>query len=315
MDCSSDIPVTVSAPAVTELGVLAQRALRQGRYGRIAAVFDRSLYAVFDDDWICIGSKAIGSGPLNVLCEGIAAGRFSRGQQIAITDTALLFANVKVTGLDVAPVWSPAPPPDWTKESLQAGILAVDRVWHVTPTEEGLAASGCVQFPPAPSRVLAAAMPGIAALKRLIEAGIGGHEAAPADGTDTIGLIGLGPGLTPSGDDLLSGALVALASLGFSDACAALWKVLCGHLDRTNDISAAHLRSAATGYAASALHEAIDAIMSGRIGRIAPALAAVSGIGHSSGRDAFAGALIVLRVVERCGNGAVQQAVAAARAA
>jgi hypothetical protein len=312
MDCGSDIPVTLSTPVVAEVGVLAHRALRRGRCGRIAAVFDRSLYAVFDDDWICIGSKAIGSGPLNVLCERIASVRLSPGQEIAITDTALLLADVKLTGFDVARVWSPAPPPDWTRESLHAGIFAVDATWHVTPTEEGLAASGCVQLPPAPSRVLTAAMPGVAALKRLIAAGLRGHEAAPADGADMIGLIGLGPGLTPSGDDLLGGALVALASLGFSDVCDALWKVLCGHLDCTNDISAAHLRSAASGYAAAALHEAIDATTSGRIDRIAPALAAVSNIGHSSGRDAFAGALIVLRTVERCGNGAVQQAIAAA---
>src|SRR5215203_3274191 len=146
MDCGSDSPVTTfeRPGAVTEVGVLARRALGHKRRGRIAAVFDRSLYAVFDDDWICIGSKAIGSGPLNVLCGGIALGRFSPGQEIAITDTALLLADVKLSGVDVAQVWSPAPPPDWTRESLHAGILAVDRLWHVTPMEEGLAASGCV---------------------------------------------------------------------------------------------------------------------------------------------------------------------------
>src|SRR5437762_3556126 len=121
MDCGSDIltmrpgaPERTGVRVVTEVGVLAHRTLRRKRRGRIAAVFERSLYAVFDDDWICIGSKAIGSGPLHVLCEGLAPRRLSPGQEIAVTDTALLVGDVRLTDLDAAPVWSPPPSPDWT---------------------------------------------------------------------------------------------------------------------------------------------------------------------------------------------------------
>jgi hypothetical protein len=299
---------------VVEVGALAHHILRRERRGRIAAVFDRSLYAAFGDDWICIGAKAIGSGPLHVLCEGIAAVRFSLGQEVVVEDSAILAGDVRLTGLDAAPVWSPKPSPDWTPETLRAGILAVDDAWHAAPAEEGLAASGCPQLPVAPSNVLAAAVPGIAALRQLIEAGLRGDKAAPADKEKIVGLIGLGPGLTPSGDDFLAGALLALASLGLSDMRDALWNTLRAHLDSTNDISVAHLRSAASGCAASALHEAIDATISGRIDNIAPALVAVSAIGHSSGRDAFAGALVVFRAVEACAlrGGATQPSAVAA---
>ena len=262
-------------------------------------MFDRSLYGVFGDDWICIGSKAIGSGPLHVLCDGNFSGWFSSGQDIAVADTALLVGEVRLIGLDAAPVWSPKPPPDWTHKTLRAGILAVDDAWRVAETEEGLAAFGCLQLPSAQTHVLAAAMPGIAALRRSIEAGLRGQTPVPADGEKIIELIGLGPGLTPSGDDFLAGALLALARLGLSIRAMHCGIVLRAHLDRTNDISAAHLRSAASGYAASALHEAIDATISGRTDQIAPALAAVSSIGHSSGRDAFAGAMVILRAVDR----------------
>jgi hypothetical protein len=298
MDCGSHI--STRAGAVVEVGVLAQRVLCSERRGRIAAVFDRSLYAVFGEDWICIGAKAIGSGPLHVQCEGIVFGWFSAGQDIVVADTALLVGDVRLNGLDAAPVWSPKPPPDWTLKTLRAGILAVDHAWRVAPTEEGLAASGCLQLPSVPTHVLAAAMLGITALRRSIEAGLRGHTPVPADGEKIIELIGLGPGLTPSGDDFLGGALLALARLDLCSSRDALWNSLRAHLDRTNDISAAHLRSAASGYAASALHEAIDATISGRTDLIAPALAAVSSIGHSSGRDAFAGAMVVLRAADNC---------------
>lgn len=283
---------------VVEVGVLASRVLGRKRHGMIAAVFDRSLYAVFGNDWICIGAKAIGSGPLHVLCEEVVAGRFSPGQDITVTDTALIAGEVRLTDLDAATIWSPNPPGGWTRETLHAGILAVDDAWRVAPTEEGLAASACAQLPPAPTHVVAAAMPAIAALRRSIEARLRGREPAPADEAKIVGLIGLGPGLTPSGDDFLAGALLALASLGLSHARDSLWNAVRAHLAHTNDISAAHLRGAASGYAASALHEAINVTISGRVADIAPALAALSGIGHSSGRDAFAGALAVLRTAD-----------------
>jgi hypothetical protein len=303
------------AGVVAEVGVLAHRVLRGKRRGRIAAVFDRSLYAVFDDDWICIGATAIGSGPLHVLCEGPVSDQFSPGQDILVVDTALVVGDVRLIGLDAAPVWSPKPPPDWTHRTLRAGLLAANGAWRVAPTEEGFAVFGCLQLPSSPTPVVAAAMPGVTALRRWIEAGFRGDQPAPTDGEKIIELIGLGPGLTPSGDDFLAGALLALARLGLSGPRDALWNVLRARLDRTNDISAAHLRSAASGYAASALHEAIDAAISGRTDQIAPALASLANIGHSSGRDAFAGALVVLRTVDGCtlrGGGTMRQSPIAA---
>jgi hypothetical protein len=284
--------------AVIEVGVLAHRALRSGRRGRIAAVFERSLYAVLDDCWICIGSKDLGSGPLHLLCKGIEPQRFSPGKGVAIVDRTILVDGMSFAGFETASVWAPPPSPDWTLGSLRTGLAAVDEVWPVLPIEQGLAASGGVQSPAQPSRVLAAAAPGLAALKALIEAGLRGQRCARRNYADIVALIGLGPGLTPSGDDLIGGALVALDSLSRLATRDALWRACRIHLGRTNEISAAHLRSAALGYAASVLHEAILAVIAGQVDRIKPALAALSKVGHSSGLDAFAGALMVLRAAE-----------------
>jgi hypothetical protein len=289
----------MNAPTATEIGVLARRVLRRQRRGRITAVFERCLYAVLGDEWICIGQNAIGSGPLHVLCAGIVPHRFPPGQEIAIVDATMKVGDVTLAGLDAAPVWTPAPPPAWTQESLRAGLAAVDDLWRISPAEEGLAAAGCSRSPVAPSRVLTAAAPGLGTLQRLIDASLGGNSRNLRDDLEIAGLIGLGPGLTPSGDDLLGGALVALASLGRDRTRDVLWNACRIHLERTGEISAAHLRCAARGYAASALHDAIHAAMSGRADLVAPAIAALSRIGHSSGRDAFAGALIVLRAVVR----------------
>jgi hypothetical protein len=292
------VPERVEDGAVIEVGVLAHRALRSGRRGVVAAVFERSLYAVLDGCWICIGAKDLGSGPLHLQCQGIEPQRFTPGKGVAIVDRTILVDDMPFSGLETASIWAPPPSPDWTLDSLQAGLTAVDEVWRFLPIEQGLVASGGVQSPARPSRVLAAAAPGLAAFKLLIEAGLRGQRCASRDYKGIVALIGLGPGLTPSGDDLLGGALVALGSLGRLATRDALWRACRAQLGRTNEISAAHLRSAALGYAAAALHEAIDATMSGQVERIKPALAALSRIGHSSGLDAFAGALMVLRAAE-----------------
>src|SRR4051794_10717628 len=265
--------------AVIEVGVLAHRGLRSGRRGRIVAVFERSLYAVLDDCWICFGSEEIGSGPLHLLCKEIEPRRFSPGQGMAILDRKILVDGMPFAGFETASVWAPPPSPDWTLDGLRTGLAAVDEVWPLVPIEQGLVASGAARVPARPSHVLAAAAPGLAALNGLIGAGLRGQRCARRDYAEIVALIGLGPGLTPSGDDLLGGALVALASVGRLATRDALWRACRAHLGRTNEISAAHLRSAALGYAASALHEAIHAVIAGQVDRIEPAVAALSRIG------------------------------------
>lgn len=159
------------------------------------------------------------------------------------------------------------------------------------PLDDGLAALGRTQTPDTLTVLHAAALPGVEALGRIVRGG----SVAASDSIALAELIGLGPGLTPSGDDLLIGALLALAALRRFNERDALWAVCRVHLDRTGDISRVHLEAAALGYGAAVLHDAINAVMGGDGNGIGPALAAVSAIGHTSGSDGFAGALVVLR--------------------
>ena len=149
---------------------------------------------------------------------------------------------------------------------------------------------GCAWPGGNPPALLRFATPGIAGLKDLL-----GEARDPLDPTELSGSIGLGPGLTPWGDDLIGGALIALAALGLRERRDVLWRHCVELLDRTNDISRAHLRSAALGFGSAALHNAIHAVMSGSVRNLRQALAALAAMGHTSGRDAFAGSLIVLR--------------------
>jgi hypothetical protein len=107
-------------------------------------------------------------------------------------------------------------------------------------------------------------------------------------------LIGLGPGLTPSGDDALAGAMIALhtfsqAALAARLAAWALPRAAAG----TGKISCAHLAAAAEGEGAGALHDVLAALSSPDAASLATCLDDVARIGHCSGWDALAGSAAV----------------------
>jgi hypothetical protein len=111
-----------------------------------------------------------------------------------------------------------------------------------------------------------------------------------------IPLVGLGPGLTPSGDDFLGGMMIALRAVNQTAVLSGLGSLVrkAGRR-RTNLISRAHLAAAADGLGAAALHAVLDDVLAGKARGMARHLDAVAGIGHTSGWDALAGAVTVLR--------------------
>ena len=57
------------------IGSIARRVLDGVRFGRVAEIFERSLYLDVNGDWICLADMALGSGPLIVSIEG----KYGRG--------------------------------------------------------------------------------------------------------------------------------------------------------------------------------------------------------------------------------------------
>ena len=107
-------------------------------------------------------------------------------------------------------------------------------------------------------------------------------------------LLGLGPGLTPSGDDYVGGAFFARARVAGGDARAhwarAAAAVRAHAPGRTHPISAALLGDLLDGDGPAPLHDLVGALARGA--PVAAALAAARRLvrlGHSSGWDMLAG--------------------------
>ncbi len=123
---------------------------------------------------------------------------------------------------------------------------------------------------------------------------------------DAIGLVGLGLGLTPSGDDLLGAFLYTIHVLdlthreivGLDREVIDAW--LCQARALTNKISFAILADHAHGDAAAPLHEFLYAALDGHsLEYLVRAAGRVSIIGQSSGWDMLAGVRCACAVVER----------------
>jgi hypothetical protein len=119
-------------------------------------------------------------------------------------------------------------------------------------------------------------------------------------------VLGLGPGLTPSGDDFLGAVFFALAHAprrGWAAMLPALEHTLlqaCGHSDQpntqpaTNPISAALLADLMRGRGYRVLHEWLSALQGGERAALASTGRALLALGASSGADLMSGVLLTL---------------------
>lgn len=242
------MPVPTSY-AASVAGRFARDALALGE-GEVCAAFRRSFYLRFPGErYACVGDASLGHGPLNAL----------------VGDPRIPALGDRVT-VSVASVWHPAAqePKAFSSKDIRV-------------PEEGL---GCLLLDQY-NALATHAQPALEALDEWLRHGLAVPDTAAA-------LIGLGPGLTPSGDDYLGGMLVALRAVSRDTQADALWRWLQPRLaTATSAISAAHLEAAAAGEAHEIVHEVLlDPSRAQELDRI----------GHCSGWDAYAGAAAVLRV-------------------
>ncbi|RVX43045.1 uncharacterized protein DUF2877 [Nonomuraea polychroma] len=121
-------------------------------------------------------------------------------------------------------------------------------------------------------------------------------------------LIGLGPGLTPSGDDVLAGLLVTLRHLGrATGADRAVWladwlgaTVTFDARTRTTPLSATLLHCAARGEASPEVLAVLRGVAGGQA--LDPALRRLRRLGHTSGADLAQGVAIGVHAVLALGG-------------
>lgn len=248
----------------------AARLLEGGGTPTVIAAFARSFYARdMAGRIVCIGGPGLGDGPLNALAAAAPA-----IPPVGMVLPALTFMLSRLE------IWQPAPAGLLQREGLRDRLAAI---MVAAPRGLAVAIPALLGTPVAsPDPFVAASVAPLLALRD--------WTGGPPPAALSL-LLGLGPGLTPAGDDALGGAAIALRALGRTEQADALAAWLADTAPAaTSEIAWAHLRAAARGEGSAALHLALAAL----IGGDAPDLAAIDAIGHSSGWDALAGAVAVL---------------------
>ena len=274
---------------------------------KIIGVFRRSLYVENTFGRIaCIGERGIGPGPLNALCEFSVNVDFTEiigvGSPVRLQNRLIrLGPKVKIDASRPM-AWEPEPLPDgWDLEFFPGNLSFLVQWIAGTGPRQGLA--------PLIAQVVSGeeishedafhkiSWGGITDFGHWLSYSLNGEKPLefPASARR---LVGLGPGLTPAGDDFWCGVMIALRAQGFKDILEKVsGAVLKLARERTNKISRAHMECAAGGQGAQALHETISAMGMADEARLRSALRELDKIGHSSGWDSLAGVVCVLESV------------------
>jgi hypothetical protein len=269
------------------------------------AAFTRSIYLQSPAGHIlCLCRSDLPMGPFSLSCdrwEPVAALGLQPGEPFRTqTGEALAGPGGLILALAGSALWRPPVP--LPAADLRPGLDSLRELCGRFLPDEGLAPllpwvlGGKEEFVDHPPLALALRDVGRQAMTCLRE-----WLAAPVSDRAEFSLdravhhlVGLGPGLTPSGDDLLGGAMLALNLAGRRDLLARLRESVLAAAQGTNRISAAYLEAAAEGCGSSVLHDAVNAIRtdSPDLGR---ALLGLGRMGHSSGWDALLGTVFIMR--------------------
>lgn len=223
----------------------------------------------------CLATEELDDAPRTVRVAWPDRAGLSAGHPVRVTGTTIDLRD-RLIELAAAARWFPQPADlgALPADALQRAAALLDPGPDPHPTSPfERASTGLVRS-------------GTAALAEAVRAGDHGRLATAA-----VRLVGLGAGLTPTGDDILTGLAVLLAQPGMllSPLLLPLREAIGGAARRTTAVSAATLTEALAGRARQRIHDLIRTFPAGRPEEISAAAAHVRRIGHSSGADLLTG--------------------------
>lgn len=234
-----------------ELGLGAQEVLAAGATGTVAAVFSKAAYLRLPAGLVALTTCEVPPGPIHARGD-IPLHRLAAGDAVTVD-------------LSGATVWRGTA---ITPTVLAAGAGTVLDVLARAPAS----ALADPAFEPRRDRA-----------ERCVDRG-------DLDGA-VDALAGLGPGLTPAGDDALAGLLLVAGAHDRGGAVGAADRA------RTNDIARAFLAWAARGQSIEPVHRLLAAGAGAGAGAASAALADLLRFGHSSGADLAFGLRLGLRTL------------------
>jgi hypothetical protein len=281
-------------------GCVASRILDNARRGRVVALFDSSFYIETEDGFVCVGNQSLSPCPLNLVTTAPPGTNWSASgmrldQNVNISNKAINVGNRFTFPVSGIRNWSPALLPSWRIADLEYGLECFRKACRNYAELDGLGflpVAGC--RPEQTFDTRGAAQRPIAVLREWLRALLRNPDNnSRLDLNAVKPLMGLGPGLTPSGDDFIGGVMLALNTMHEDKTCRLLWESIRRTIEEiTNPISYAHLKAASQEGGNSNIHLCLAAILQGSPTSIQNCLPGICQVGHTSGWDIMAGAML-----------------------
>ncbi len=291
--------VSPAAQAIL-IGTIAKREINNASFGRVTAVFERSIYIEVNSSWICLADASLGLGPLVVSIKSIYGrdwiNSFRVGRLVKFFSESIRIDDSIIISTKGVCSWVPSKASNWTKTSILVGLNALENFVESNIPDKGLGRF-IFEFPdrfPSSDESMAAEH-SIEILKNWVRQCFEIQMPIIPDKEAIASLIGLGPGLTPSGDDFLGGMLIALHICGEKLVKNNLYVQIESLIDSTGPVSSSHLNAAAYGEGSHSLHQILNMLLEGNEAYLEFGIDSINQIGHTSGWDALAGAVVVLR--------------------
>ncbi len=282
------------------VGIGAWRTIEKQTSTEVISIFKSSLYCRAPAGLICVGSQSIGHGPINVL---LSEHEWNSLYNRIFAGEHLVFTKVPTSGINKVLLMRRCiyaaridPPRDFGLKS-----LCLDSLWsHLFTYGKGpmlcaLNGGAPCTSDPFDKVVMQRGKQGI----DLLRINWNRNEWQFIADEAVKNLLGLGPGLTPSGDDLLVGYMSGLDLISAISSRA--WEIkkmmqskVLSSLARTNEISQTHIRWACRGYYMEPLTALLKAIAEGEPEAVGVSMKKLLARGASSGTDTAIGLLLAL---------------------
>jgi len=282
--------------------------LKRGDAGEVHSVFDRTFNIIIGDELVGVARNSISRSPINLITDipsskNMPSLGVRKGMQVRKVGNRVLVGEVLEISLEGAQLWRPKTRaerclgPELIKRNLElAKRLAANKsgregLGQLLPNVEEIV-SGIVPHVSYSNQVIEVALPHLVNLVKSVRAGdVRGVEESAQK------LVGLGPGLSPSADDALSGFTASLWWVSHSlnrgiNSVKGINETIVSCSGTTTLLSQQLLRHAAKGETNERVGGLLEAILAGTTSDVEKGVEEVLQIGETSGIDIMVGLLL-----------------------
>lgn len=277
--------------------------------GEVHSVFKRCAYLQFDQLLLCAALPELGASSITLGFNSTVSSLpacLVRGAKLSLSLNGLQVVGGKYFPANNAAIYNSFIKPRTINSELMLSLH--EQVIKLDLPVEGLASllvterdqthneSALIEFTKPAIASLLSSLPELCSCT--------GHATrvlACANAKPWVRLLGAGPGLTPSGDDFLSGVLCALYSLGQDDSAQVLWDSVSDNANKsTNEISVALLNQAAAGRCSEKVSILIEVLFGYGPSTPDNLSTLLAQLGQTSGWDWLAGFVLSLNALLEC---------------